>query len=100
MGTRPTPIVDRFEPASTKAVRLYASPGDDILTGRVRPGTALLEHLLADHYGISHMPVHQEGPRLFQVEQTVLRWTVLRWHVRGDQTLRRISRSRERSSHE
>jgi DNA-binding GntR family transcriptional regulator len=66
LETRPAPIVDRFEPARAKADRLHASLRDDILTGRIRPGTALSENVLADQCGISRTPVRQVFLRLIQ----------------------------------
>jgi DNA-binding GntR family transcriptional regulator len=58
--------IERFEPARAKASRLYARLRDDILTGRIRPGTALSEKLLAEQNGVSRTPVREVFQRLIQ----------------------------------
>ncbi|MBW4090110.1 MAG: GntR family transcriptional regulator [Proteobacteria bacterium] len=55
---------DRFEPARAKSGRLYALLHEAILTGRIRPGEALSENLLAEQYGISRTPVREVFQRL------------------------------------
>jgi len=62
-STTATPI-DRFEPARAKANRLYGRLHEDILTGRIRPGEALSENLLAEQHGISRTPVREVFQRL------------------------------------
>lgn len=58
--------IERFEPARAKANRLYARLRDDILTGRIRPGVALSEKLVAEQNGISRTPVREVFQRLVQ----------------------------------
>ena len=55
---------DRYEPARAKANRLYARLREDILTGRLPPGQALSENLLAEEYRISRTPVREVFQRL------------------------------------
>ena len=64
--SRSVASLDRFEPARAKADRLYTSLRDDILSGRIRPGDALSENLLAEQHGISRTPVRQVFLRLVQ----------------------------------
>ncbi len=58
--------IERFEPARAKASRLYARLHGDILTGRIHPGVALSEKLLAEQNGISRTPVREVFQRLIQ----------------------------------
>ena len=66
MPTAATTEIGRFEPARDKAGRLYTRLYEDILTGRLRPGTALSENLVAAQSGISRTPVREVFQRLAQ----------------------------------
>lgn len=57
-------LQERYETPRAKAARLYARLHEDILSGKLRPGAALSENLLAEQHAISRTPVREVLHRL------------------------------------
>jgi DNA-binding GntR family transcriptional regulator len=71
MPVNRSPAAEPREVRSSLAESTYASLREDILTGRRRPETLLLEHELAAQYGVSKTPI-REALRLLAQEGWVV----------------------------